>query len=114
MGQGWDFVSKFLHENNVKLVGVEIGGLHNDILRLYIDLGFIGSFIYFATMLIFIPIKLLKKGEAESSFCWWISQNYLLFIYLTDNALIYMPCQFIVYTYTVCKLKPALARVKII
>ena len=110
MGQGWDFVSKFLHENNVKLVGVEIGGLHNDILRLYIDLGFIGSIFYFATMLIFIPFRLLKKDEFEASFCWWISQIYLLFIYLTDNALIYMPCQFIVYTYTVCKLKPVLIK----
>ena len=82
-------------------------------LRLYIDLGFIGSIIYFATMLIIIPFKLFEKGEVEASFCWWISQNYLSLIYLTDNALIYMPCQLIVYTYTICKFKPVLLRQKV-
>ena len=47
-GYGWDFITKFLHENNMKLFGNHIGGIHNDILKIYIDLGFIGTVFYFA------------------------------------------------------------------
>ena len=104
MGQGWEFTSKYLHENNVKLTGVEIGGLHNDILKIYIDLGFIGTIVYFGIFLIWIPIKLLRMRHKESSFLWFSSQIYLIIIYLTDNAMIYGACQIAVYTLTISKI----------
>ena len=47
-GQGWDFITKFLQENNQRIFGNNIGGLHNDILKIYIDFGFIGSIIYWS------------------------------------------------------------------
>lgn len=104
-GQGWGFVSKFLHDNNVKLVGVNIGGLHNDILKVYIDLGFIGFIIYFGFFLLWIPIKLLNKFGLEASFYWWIIYIYIIFIYLTDNAMIYESCQILIYSLILSKIK---------
>lgn len=97
MGKGWDFVSKYLHENNEKLTGTNIGGLHNDILKIYIDLGFFGFIAYFGILLCLIPLKLIKQGYTDASFLWWTSQLYLVIIYLTDNAMIYGVCQIVVY-----------------
>lgn len=95
VGQGWDFITKYLQENNVSLFGSKIGGLHNDILRIYIDLGFIGSIVYWLSLFLFIPLWLIKKGEKESAFFYWLCQVYFLMIYTTDNALIYLACQLV-------------------
>lgn len=92
-GQGWDFITKFLQENNQRIFGNNIGGLHNDILKIYIDFGFIGSIIYWSFFLILIPLNLLKKGEKDAAFFYWLCQIYFIIIYTTDNALIYLPSQ---------------------
>ena len=92
-GQGWDFITKFLQENNQRIFGNNIGGLHNDILKIYIDFGFVGSIIYWSFFLIIIPLKLFKTGEKDAAFFYWLCQVYLIIIYTTDNALIYLPSQ---------------------
>lgn len=93
-GYGWDFITKYLHENNLVLFGNHLGGIHNDILKIYIDFGFIGTIVYFAYFLIYCPLKL---NGFEKSFIFWLCQVYLIIIYLTDNAMVYLPCQLIAY-----------------
>ena len=105
MGQGWDFVTKYLQENNTRLLGISIGGLHSDVLKIYIDFGFVGFIVYFGILLIYIPITLLSQKEEQAAFYWWLSQLYLLIIYLTDNAMIYAPCQLLVIILTLCNLR---------
>lgn len=94
IGHGWDFITKYLQEVNMVLFGNNLGGIHNDILKVYIDFGFIGSIFYFAYFLIIIPLRLKNRNI---SFLFWLSQIYLFIIYLTDNAMIYSACQISAY-----------------
>lgn len=99
MGRGWDFVTKYLQDNNQVLFGNSLGGIHNDILKIYIDFGFWGTIVFFSIFLIYIPIKLKNRS---ASFMFWLGQVYLIIIYLTDNAMIYVACQTIAYLSPFC------------
>lgn len=102
IGQGWGFVSKYLHLHNEQLFGNNIGGLHNDILKIYIELGFIGFIVYFSFFIIYIPIYLYKKFGKNVSLYFYLCQLYLAIIYFTDNATIYPACQYIAYLAPFC------------
>lgn len=99
MGHGWDFMTKYLQDHNQVLFGNSLGGIHNDILKIYIDFGFWLTIIYFSIFLIYMPIKLKNKNV---SFIFWLGQIYLVIIYLTDNAMIYGACQTIAYLSPFC------------
>ena len=101
-GQGWGFVTRYIDLYSMSMYRLQIGGLHNDILKIYIELGFIGFILYFGTFLIFIPRYLYKKYSPSISFYFWFVQLYLIIIYLTDNAMIYTPCQIFAYIAPFC------------
>lgn len=98
IGNGWGFTTKYLHENSEQLLnGIFIGGIHNDLLKVYIDLGFWGFILYFGYFLFYIPLKFYKSGRLSISFLFFICQLYLFMIYFTDNAQTYFACQTIAY-----------------
>ena len=97
IGQGYGFVSKYLALNNRFVFGNNIGGLHNDILKIYIELGFIGFLIYISYFILYIPLYLYKKKGVMVSFVFWICQVYLMILYLTDNSMIYPTNQYVAY-----------------
>lgn len=102
IGKGYGFTSKYLHMNNVRMYGVAIGGVHNDILKTYIDLGFMPTIFYFLFFIVYVPIRFLRTMNKDVSFMFWSIQLYLTIIYLTDNAMIYECCQLVAYTAPFC------------
>ncbi len=97
IGQGYGFVGKYLALHNRLVFGNNIGGLHNDILKIYIELGFVGFLLYFSYFLLYIPLCLYKKRGVMVSFVFWICQVYLMILYLTDNSMIYASNQYVAY-----------------
>lgn len=72
-------------------------GLHNDILKIYIDFGFIGATLWYVYNLLYLPIKYLKrygKRAATILFCLLI---YMFITYLTDNTESYFVCQVVLF-----------------
>lgn len=98
-GEGWGYISKYLHLYKNTTLDLAVGGIHNDILKFYIDLGFFGFIVYSSFFLIYIPLFLWRKFNPRLSFCFWIGQSYLFFLYLTDNSSIYTSNQFVAYIF---------------
>lgn len=98
LGNGWGYTTKYLSENSERLLrGVSIGGLHNDLLKVYIDLGFGGFIFYFGFFLILYPLYLYRIKRKEVSFLFFICQLYLFMMYFTDNSQSYFVCQAVAY-----------------
>jgi len=96
-GNGWGFAIKFLHSNAEYLLGFFIGGLHNDLLKVFIDLGFVLSVLYYSFFLIIIPRYFYKTNRPLIGYIFFSTQLYLFIIYMTDNAMTYIPCQMAAY-----------------
>lgn len=88
LGWGLSGVSKAIENMSRAEVGnmVSARGLHNDILKMYIECGFIGSILWYLFNLLYVPIKIFKKiGRYEATL--YISLILFAFItYLTDNT----------------------------
>ena len=63
--------------------------LHSDILRAFIEYGFIGSILWYAYYLIFLPRKIASRYEKYSEVVFVIA-IYSFIVYLTDNTSSYM------------------------
>ena len=69
--------------------------LHNDVLTFYINLGFLGSFLYFYLhFLVFLPFSRLKAFSKKAVFTAMALMVYLFVCYLTDNISIYVVFMF--------------------
>ena len=97
IGDGWGFVSKYIHLYSERSLGYFVGGIHNDILKFYIDLGFIGFILYMAYFIIYIPIYLFNNYGKLVSFMFFLCQIYLIVLYTTDNSSIYICNQIVAF-----------------
>ena len=87
---GWGFssVSRVIEHMDpleVKWM-VVVKGLHSDILKQYIELGFWGFVYWIYYELVYIPNKLFKLFGKRSSFAYTILIIYAFITYWTDNT----------------------------
>lgn len=95
LGNGYGFTAQYLLDNSSSLVRQLHGtlGLHNDILRLYIELGIWGSLIWHFWYLIRIPNS-LKTYDFSCLKLFMAFMIYAYIVYLTDNTTTYFWFQF--------------------
>lgn len=74
------------------------GAAHNDILTMYIDLGFIGSFLWFGWNLLVIPKKLARRYGSHVSFVYSLLMVYSYVVYTTDNSIGYFVFQLFLFS----------------
>lgn len=63
--------------------------LHNDILELYVDFGFLGIFFWFLAWMYIIPVKIMNHFSRKTLLVFLISFVYTVIIYFTDNVMTY-------------------------
>lgn len=81
LGRGWGTVSLIVDQMRQ--------GAHNDILRNYIEFGFIGFFVWISYYLFEIPRKLLKIKQSTAKIYLFLIV-YTMITYMTDNTFTYM------------------------
>lgn len=84
VGLGTGFLSKYF-EHAYSSGNIAVLGLHNDILKRYIELGFIGFGFYLIYYFIYSPLKLSKINPLLSIY-FIIFQCYAFITYATDNT----------------------------
>mgnify|MGYP007047907785 CR=1 FL=1 len=89
MGKGFEFV------DTVARQWVEEGLLkagfmfHNDILKVFVEMGFPGFLIWSALQYVIYPIFWLKYADAKTAYLYWCILGYMTITYLTDNTAFY-------------------------
>ncbi|AGY82830.1 hypothetical protein [Carnobacterium inhibens] len=83
-GNGLGFVDSYFN-----LINSNVGNLHSDILKIYIEVGFIG-FLIFNLVHLNSYIKIFKKNNREFSNLYFVFIIYVFINYFSDNALIYI------------------------
>lgn len=84
-GKGLGMVEQLLEHWNI----MTYVNLHNDILKFYVELGFVGFFIYLLSFGIMFYLAEKKFGESKMSFLLVLSV-YTMVMFMTDNVSIYM------------------------
>ena len=93
LGKGWGWVSAYMqYRNEMDNFFVGVAGLHNDVLRTYIECGFVGFLIYNYIYYIIIPNK-LKIINKDLFLIYLVIQIFAWFTYLTDNTYQYWDFQ---------------------
>ena len=84
-GKGLGMVEQLLEHWNI----LTYVNLHNDLLKFYVELGFIGFFVYLLSYGIMLYVAEKKFGESKMSFLLVLSV-YTMVMFMTDNVSIYM------------------------
>lgn len=90
LGRGSGFIAKLL--TNMVRTGNGIGSivaLHSDILRVYIEYGFIGGLLWYSYYLIILP-KIFRRKNNRVGELLFVVAIYSFVIYLTDNTSSYI------------------------
>lgn len=98
-GNGMRYINRFLYAgwlDRSRSIGQPLGVMHNDILALYIDLGFIGSVIWFSYHLWLLPRALQRHYGREVILIYAVVMVYYYILCLTDNALIFFQVQTVI------------------
>ncbi len=101
-GRGFGFTEKYLgsiagSKTAYKLGNLWMGQMHNDIMRLYIELGMWGSFLWFLYFLRVVPEKLNKRFGGGAKLCYFLMMVYSYISYTMDNTLDYTIFQLSLY-----------------
>lgn len=72
----------------------QIGNIHSDILRMYIECGFFLFYIWMFFYLIYIPRHVCSKYGEKSAIYIMAATIYTFLVYLTDNTELYLMNQF--------------------
>lgn len=100
LGRGMGFVSKWMDNNwmNLGVPGmVQSTGIHSDVLKYYIELGFCGFFLYFYYYLIVLTKKIDKVLGLSKSILYFVLMFVQFLVYFTDNISAYHNYQWIMY-----------------
>lgn len=89
LGQGYGFVSVVLPGKNIAGV-TGFTALHNDILKDYIELGFMGFLIAYLYLFVYVPIRMFGKSKKKYIGIVLAIMIYMLVTLLTDNVLEYI------------------------
>ena len=95
-GHGLGFTNKYLSLEALR--SNMVAYVHNDILKTYIDLGFIGSIIWFAWYTWKMPVSIMRHfgSDAQSVYC--LLTIYAYIVYTTDNTSEYFIFQTVLYS----------------
>lgn len=85
LGHGFGYISKHLEIAN-PLSGIM--GVHNDILRIYVELGMIGSLIFWI-LSFYVNFNVKMKLSKDVSYVYILCSLYALITYFTDNTITY-------------------------
>lgn len=87
-GKGYGVVSKLLESTTEEQVSymAKVPGLHNELFKIYIELGFIGTVLWLWYYLIRIPKVLAKRFSFNITKCYIIITVFIFVTYLTDNT----------------------------
>ena len=81
VGRGWGSLSLIIED-------ISVVGIHSDVLRMFVDAGFVGFIVWLIYYFKYIPSYYLKKpGIAYRVYV--IFMIYAIITYLTDNTLNY-------------------------
>lgn len=88
MGWGLSGVSKVIENLTKTDVGnmASVRGLHNDLLKIYIELGFCGGLLWFLYHLVYFPRKLFINFGKKDATLYMSLILYAFITYLTDNT----------------------------
>lgn len=70
-----------------------VRGLHNDIMKIYINFGFGGSLLWYAFNLLYVPIKFFERYGKKVATIYMSLILYMFVTYCTDNTEGYFVCQ---------------------
>ncbi len=114
MGYGFNFIPRLLTDiqgQSVMALGLVISGitgLHNDLLRMLIEFGFIGYLLWVAYFVFYVPNRLTQTYSKGTAWLWMLLTAYAFITYTTDNTTGYMCFQMalflivFVYAYANC------------
>lgn len=100
IGRGIGFVSKWMDNNwmTLNINGLNGSmGIHNDILKYYIEVGFLGLFIYLYTLLYRNAKRIFVNIGHKESFIYFVLIMFQMLIWFTDNISIYHNFLWILY-----------------
>lgn len=100
LGRGSGFVSKWMDNNwsSLGIVGLHSStGIHSDILKYYIELGFFGFIAYFSYYLYYIPSRIYKDREDNSFILCFVLFLLQFLVWFTDNISTYHNYLWILY-----------------
>lgn len=98
LGRGLGYSSIWMDNNwqNLNIQGLnQTTGLHNDILKFYIDFGFIGTLIYFFNFLYLNTKRIYKKINHNAASIYFTLISLQIFIWFTDVVSLYHNFQWI-------------------
>ncbi|MBS5115788.1 MAG: O-antigen ligase family protein [Erysipelotrichaceae bacterium] len=98
LGKGSGFTSKWLDNNwmNINIYGAHSAlGLHNDFLRHYIELGFLGFLAYLTSLLLIIPYKIKQYFGIKSTIKYVFLFAFQLICWTVDQITGYYIFQFV-------------------
>ena len=90
IGRGYGFSNKFAEINT----NFSITVLHSDILRMFIELGFIGFFVWLIYYLFLARRKIEWNYGIDYSYVFFFMSIYLIITYFTDNTINYFVTQY--------------------
>lgn len=91
VGIGKNVVSALLNRGD--LTYLHVGGLHSDILKIYIENGFFVFFLWLYYYLHIIPKKYMERFGKNSVIIYTFVMVYAIALYFTDNTENYFICQ---------------------
>ena len=88
IGRGFGFVSVLMPDMDI--AGASVAAIHNDILKDFIEEGFIGFCIIYVYFFIWLPCRIMKYNSRRSFSCVTIMLVFTFVTLLTDNVLDYV------------------------
>ena len=89
-GIGRNVVSQLLHN---EMSYLRVGGVHSDIIKMYVENGFVMYGLWSAYHLLALPAMLRKRFGDKIAVMGFAVTMYSFLLYLTDNIEIYFVCQ---------------------
>lgn len=103
LGHGLGSVGKYFKTVQGTTAGARAGGflgVHNDILKTYIELGFVGSFLWFFWYTWWFPMIISQRvGKGIARYVYCLITIYAYIIYATDNTTEYFIFQTVLYSF---------------
>lgn len=94
-GMGFGVSTKLMLLENTWGIYFGTSSVHSEILRLFAELGMIGSIAFIGYYLVAIPQILKKQFNANIMYIYFSLQVYLFILHFTDNTLVYFTTQFV-------------------
>lgn len=81
---------------------LRVGGVHSDIIKMYVENGFVMYGLWSAYHLLAFPAMLRKRFSAKTAVMGFAVTMYSFLLYLTDNIEIYFVCQTLAMMIPIC------------